>query len=352
MPILVLLLGASVWGVVRLRRRHAGTDLATRIVTAATHRLPAERRDWGRAMLAELAHIDRPARRWRFAAGVVRVALLPPAADPHQVVGVAALGSLITAVAFLATSRAVPSLTVFITVLSLTLCAYATLTVARTARTHRGRPHLIVGGVVLTGVGAAVVSLVRIAATHPGATTDHSHVYSVLCAVILSGYVAAALRTQRANVRPNTVLWWGLAGGLAGGGISVTLAVASPDTTSGIVALLSPIGVGATVVAAIGAALTSRNRATGIRAGVLTAILSALIRFTIDLTTLADAPQYALTGSGLPGGASHVISDAIGGAILGGLVLYPLALCVVALVGATIGTGLRLHRLQRDVPAN
>src|SRR4051794_7236457 len=49
--------------------------LPGRLVAAAVRWLPAERRDWGAAMAAELAYIEGAGAQWRFAAGCIRVAL-------------------------------------------------------------------------------------------------------------------------------------------------------------------------------------------------------------------------------------------------------------------------------------
>ncbi len=48
------------------------------LLTIAVRRMPAERCEWGEAMLAELAQLQNPSARWRFALGCVCVALFPP----------------------------------------------------------------------------------------------------------------------------------------------------------------------------------------------------------------------------------------------------------------------------------
>jgi hypothetical protein len=53
-------------------------DVPTLLLTRAVRRMPADRGDWGAAMLAELAQLQHPATRWRFALGCTRVALFPP----------------------------------------------------------------------------------------------------------------------------------------------------------------------------------------------------------------------------------------------------------------------------------
>ena len=53
-------------------------DLADRCLAAVIARMPPARRDWGRAMVAELHQIRPGGARWRFVLGAARVALLPP----------------------------------------------------------------------------------------------------------------------------------------------------------------------------------------------------------------------------------------------------------------------------------
>lgn len=53
-------------------------DVPRLLLAAAVRRMPSERREWGEAMLAELAQLQHPYARWRFALGCARVALFPP----------------------------------------------------------------------------------------------------------------------------------------------------------------------------------------------------------------------------------------------------------------------------------
>jgi hypothetical protein len=53
-------------------------DIPKLLLAAATRRMPVERREWGAAMLAELAHIQNPFTRWRFALDCAPAALLGP----------------------------------------------------------------------------------------------------------------------------------------------------------------------------------------------------------------------------------------------------------------------------------
>src|SRR5262245_16884257 len=53
-------------------------DIPRLLLTVAVRRMPAERREWGEAMLAELAQLQNTSTRWRFALGCSRVAMFPP----------------------------------------------------------------------------------------------------------------------------------------------------------------------------------------------------------------------------------------------------------------------------------
>lgn len=82
--IMVLLLGAGVWRLARVRRRDmpgapaVRDDAPARLLGWAAGLLAAERSEWGQAMAGELDQIDGRAERWRFAAGCVSAALLLP----------------------------------------------------------------------------------------------------------------------------------------------------------------------------------------------------------------------------------------------------------------------------------
>jgi hypothetical protein len=53
-------------------------DTPKLLLTIAVRMMPAERREWGAAMLAEVEQLQNPFTRWRFAMGCARVALCSP----------------------------------------------------------------------------------------------------------------------------------------------------------------------------------------------------------------------------------------------------------------------------------
>ena len=360
---MVLTLAAlAVLALAWLLRRTSGGDTPARIAAGAANRLPAHRRDWGMAMAAELTQVSGRARRWRFAAGLLRVMLFPPSRHPARVL-VAALGGLLAAAgATVAAAMEVPSMSVFAAAAGLLLGGYAAVAASRSHRLRPTMPQVAVGAVALAGAAAAVAAVTRIAVAYPAAATDRTHVFSVLFALALTGWVAVVLspvgRTgpMDPSIPADTVLWWALAGALASGAGWAAVAVTTPATADGTSALLWPVGTAVTLVIAAGAAATTRSRLAGVQAGLLTAVLGALTHFALDLTAILQVHHYALTSpydiaayahSGYPSVASYVLSDAVAGDILGGLVLYPMALLIVAFLGAAAGAGLRQLAVRR-----
>ena len=101
MPVLVIVSVVLVAGLPllwpTLRRGAGGGDIPARIVAAAAGRMPARLQEWGQAMAAELPQIPGRTGRWRFAAGVLRVALFPPVRHGRRVLVTALAGLAVAA---------------------------------------------------------------------------------------------------------------------------------------------------------------------------------------------------------------------------------------------------------------
>ncbi|MGH2722506.1 MAG: hypothetical protein ACRDJO_13035 [Actinomycetota bacterium] len=98
------------------RRTGAGLvvrDGPARLLAAAVDTLPEDRRDWGVAMVAELARVSGRSSRWRFAVGSACAAAFPPRGGrvPLVVAGVLAVAAIVAS--WLATGYALPALRVF-----------------------------------------------------------------------------------------------------------------------------------------------------------------------------------------------------------------------------------------------
>ena len=73
-------------------------DRPARMLSAAVRVMPAERRDWARAMQAELAAVDQPADRWSFVWGCLRASHLLRGVL-HLLVVLGALGAVLAWIA-------------------------------------------------------------------------------------------------------------------------------------------------------------------------------------------------------------------------------------------------------------
>ena len=351
--ILVLAALGLVVGAVTLARRHhlpapAGSaepgrldlsDGPARIVAAAARLLPDGRREWAHAMMAELPAIDGHGRRWRFAAGVAAVALMPPEHRRRShtvavVTAVAAVG------AGLAAARLVPGLQVFTWALGGLLTIVATGVAVRWRRP--GLAAALIGATVVAGVTSTIAVVVAVADDHPAAVSDSTHLYAIAFAVVLCVYLALA---PAIGTAPVSTLWWGL-GAAAAICVAWLALLPSHATIEGLGLWLWPVGGVAALIASIAAARTAGDLMAGTRAAVTAAILSAPVYFSLDMLRVMTLHRYVLTSpydiaqyphSGFPDVASFVLSDTIGGSI-SVLVMFPLVLGAVGLLGGAIGT--------------
>lgn len=320
------------------RARGGGPDLPSRIVASAANWLPADGRGWGGALVAELTAVRGRGHRWLFAAGVLRVALFPPATRPGLVGATAAVSALVTAAATVTAMVAVPTLSVFVAVLGLLVTGGATAVACR----WRGFPvapaALAAGGVAIVGLLGVVGALVSVAAAHPAATQDSTHAYSIVLAAVLCGYLLGGLA-----VAPRPGQWAALVGAVAS--VVVSAVVLPFGAVSG---LVPPVMALATLVTAVVVAGRTRSRVSGARAGLLVAVFGAPIQFAVAviaqergslvLTNPYDVAAYP--HSGFPDVASYLLSDALGGNIVL-LTVTPLFMWAIAAVGAAVATRFR-----------
>jgi len=191
------------------------------------------------------------------------------------------------------------------------------------------------------GIAAAVTDAVWVAVFHPAAITasNDAAAYSIVLAVLLVAFLAAALSLPRGR-HATTVLWWGLGGTLASGAVYVAAAVIGAVGPQYLVGLVTALAVAARVSARTG------SRPAGVRAGLLVAALSAPMRFAVDITTLLRVHRYMLTGtydiaafphSGYPDVASYLLGDALAGAILSSMLIYCALTIAATLLGAAVG---------------
>ena len=371
MILVVAVFGLIVGGIVLARRRGTSpaadvgyggaeplpqrqVDWPARIVARAGRMLPARRREWGHAMVAELSAIEGRGRRWRFAAGVAGVALVPPG---HRVRALVVAGATLVASAgaAVAADRLMPELRVFADVLG----ALLTLVLAGTAlRSSRlGVANLVTAVAVAAGAVATIVTVVAVTRAHPAAASDPSHAFAILYAVVLCVYVMLAAATPR--VRAGS-LWWGL-GGAAASSVVWLAMLPSHGTIEGLGLYLWPVGGAGALIASVAIGVRSGDMLAGAQAALTAAIVSGPTFFTVDVLRVLTLHRYVLTApydiaqyphSGYPDVASFVLSDTMAGGIISGLVIYPLVLVSVGLLGGASGSALRRRPADRSAPAS
>ena len=236
------------------------------------------------------------------------------------------------------TMRVLPTLSVFTAVLGLLSTGYATAIACRWQRFSAARAQLVAGALAVAGVFAAVGTVISVAATHPAATRDQTHLFSILFAVILCGYLSAALTTVATASTTRTALW----GACVGASATVVASIALRPSGA-ISSLIPPVMAAATLATAVVAGAATRSRTAGTRAGLLTAVLSAPIHFTVTiimlqqhaavLTNAYDIAAYPR--SGFPDVASYLLSDALGGNIIN-MAVTPLIMYALAALGASV----------------
>jgi hypothetical protein len=141
-------------------------DLARRFLVLAAAWTPADRRDWSRAMLAELDQVTGTGARWRFAFGAARVALIPPASRRRAALALAALA----AAAAVSIHVALPQTGLVAAIAIPGLAAAGTW--AALARPHPSQRASAIGRAVqvvaVAGIVACTVLLLRETLLYPG----------------------------------------------------------------------------------------------------------------------------------------------------------------------------------------
>ena len=334
----------------------ASHDRARSLLTLAVRRLPPERRDWGRAMLAELDQLHGRAARWRFALGCVRVVLAPPRAvlSPGLVVRAAIVAG--AAGMGLGISLAAPALQLFAMLFAVLLagCVWLALLRSRTETAARAGPGRILRAVLLTGVAGAVGVVLYGVVRYPGAVGDPWDplliVLSAVLAATLSGYVWMALVPPRAATAHLVTRRYGLVGGLVVGGLPMAGSAAAEFGYGKLLAGWSWLAaaVAALAVAAV-AARSSNDARAGLQTGLWTGLVGALILLVVGMSATYAAAEAgrliptdaytirAFQVSGLPDLTTYVVGDDLGGSIML-LVWIPLLSLASGAIGGALGT--------------
>jgi hypothetical protein len=257
------------------------------LLAAAVRALPGERRDWGAAMIAELAQVQGAGARWWFAAGCARVALFPPRA-PRRRLGQA--GPLATAAG-------------------------------------------------LTGVAGCIALLAHLLVNHPSAAAAMDLGTAMVFAAVMAGGLWLTLSPPRALTGSP------LARGLAVGAALILAAGLVPASRLSLGnALLIEMGAGPylmfapvliNMLASAAAARLGRSFGAGVEAAVWTTVIGTLALFVVSVP---EALHWHRTAARLffDGERYNPVGRNVG-AFVACLVMLPLWSLPFGVIGARLG---------------
>jgi hypothetical protein len=321
--------------------RRSGTDLPERLLTAAVAPLPEARRDWGRAMTAELAEVRGRSARWRFALSSARATVwLPPAGRRWVLALVAGAAVASAAAAGPAAGAAVPGLTVFAVTFTGLVGAMVVLAVARSRppRLLVPVPTVLVTASVVASMAATAVFLRR----EPAAAQHLPPAAAVYLAAALAGCLWVALATPRwlgtGRLAPHLggaaavvfVAWFLLSNRTDGTGLPLPLAL--PLSA---VLVLAPAA--AFVVPAYAAGRSSRSLRSGLPAAVWTVIAAMPLTYALWLPEAAR--RHAIDGRTLDGELVAPVGVNLSDALVFSLGIFPVLGLTFAVIGAGLGAG-------------
>jgi hypothetical protein len=247
--------------------------------------------------------------------------------------------------------RVLPPVQVFAGSLTALVGLLLVFAVGRSRRPDRAVPGLMTTVAMLTGSAFCVALFAYVALRYPAATRDPSHVFSVLFAVVLSGYVWLALAPPRVLAASRSARRTGTVAALAVFGLGYPL-VASQSYDGQLVYLLAGLflvipGL-AMAVAAVGG-----TRRRGVEAAVWMGLISGLSIFVVHLilpllgfqidAALADEGYLPSRPPDLGIWLPEMLGRELGGGIFA-LLLLPGWALFFGLVGGEVGQAVRRAR--------
>ncbi len=259
--------------------RLAALDGPARLLAVATAALPADRRDWGTAMAAELEQLEDRRTRWRFATGCARTALLPPGSsrDAVLLVGSGALAAVV-----LTGITAGDGIRLFAVTFVALVGAGTTLVVARSVRTPRatGGPVVAVAGVA--GVVACLAVTGYFLDRYPSAADELRPASALVLATVLAAVAGLALVPPRALASSRLARRTGVIAGLA---VAAGLLLDSrgDGEHSGVIDYVMLVPTATYFLAALVVAMLERSFRAGVQTTVWAVVVATLGVFALWL---------------------------------------------------------------------
>jgi hypothetical protein len=299
-------------------------------------------------MIAELAHVPAGRQRWWFALGAARAVAcsLVGRGYPAALTAAACLaGSVAATLVVHAHARTVVA---FVAVFGGLLSGYAALIAGHPGLRRIAARRWWAALLPMAGVGGTIAAVILTAVRYPTATTDTTHLFSIVLALLLTGYTVFALTPPAASA-DLAAAWWGAATAVACTAAWLAIALTHRATGEGLMGDQWAVGLAVVVAGAFLVAVVGRDGRLGARAGVLAALTSSTSFFIINMVILLGQHSFRLTDpydiaqyphSGAASAAAYVIGDDLGGLIITGLFLFPGTMAFLGFLAAHAGAHL------------
>ena len=325
--------------------------LAHRCLAAVTAQMPADRQDWGRAMVAELDQLRPGGTRWRFVLGAARVALLPPGGSrPGWCALLAAAGGAVAAgvTTHVFAPAAGPAAAVSLSALA----ALAALGLA-VARARAGRWDHVPAAhfAVVAGCGAYLALILATVQRYPAERGSDASYWASLLFIdaVVAGYLMLArwLPQRLRPVRRNHLY-------VLAAGVALAIPVVNyiqhpslnglnagplPGGWAWLVAFLAPLGAAFLAGGSRGRPQDGLEAATwaSLLSGLMISIMIMAATYRV-LPSAGGSPQLVAEAHhhGVASAAIWLASDNIGGATIL-LVWLPVLVFCLANLGITLG---------------
>ncbi|MGH8991040.1 MAG: hypothetical protein ACRDZ7_05870 [Acidimicrobiia bacterium] len=323
-------------------------DGPARLLALATVLLPDDRREWGDAMSAELAHLGDAGARWRFAAGGLRAALAPQGLSAAMAVA-AALSVVAVAVAWL-TAGAVRGAGVFALTFAGLVAALAIALAPRWRRERLAASGLVIAGTALAGAGACIAAIVFYLGEYPSAAGGLPPVTAVVFATVLAAGSGLALFPPRTLVVRGPQRWFGVGMALVlGAGTMLLSRLALNGATDLQDGLMEQLWLGSVAVFACGSAAAARA-GRSLRAGLQACVWAFVLGLPLAIVAwLVEDPRWQRQiGGSLLDADTIPLGSNLGDALWWTLVLLVLFAVPFGVIGACAGSA-RARRQARAV---
>jgi hypothetical protein len=322
----------------------AVADLPGWVLAAAVAALPERRREWGRAMTAELAEVQGRSARWRFALSSARAALWLPPAGGWPLLGLVTGVVMATTAAGPAVGAAVPGLRVFAVSFTALVGAMAVLAVARSRRLRprlpAPAPTVLVTGAVAAAIAVTVIFLRR----EPAAAQYLPPAAAVYLAAVLAGCLWIALASPRWLGTSRLAPQLGAAAGVAFAAWFLLIVRADgtqppPLLVFGLTVVLSLAPVAVFFVPAFAAGWAGRSLRSGLQAAVWTVAASMPLTYAIWLPEALR--RHAIDGRTLDGELVAPVGVNLTAALILSLGILPVLGLTLGVIGAALGSAQR-----------